>query len=1373
MRGRSKKLFGSVFFALLILLSPSKSADMADYCSVPPFIGSSVDPNILFVVDASGSMRWCGYNPALIRIYDADTGALERTRVSGCGTYASFCRPSWDPDHCYEYEPIGSYGDNEEGYFIPDKVYRLNSVNNYWEEAPSGTTPQACPATLYDLDLSQAYKGTCLNFLLMTRIDLVRWAITGGRPASCATSSSCNSENPPSSCFSVNRCDPEVWNQPGASVSCDSSGCILRIQNPYIPTWRGGEWEEAVPYVKVPWSRIEDALVFRFKNLSKRPRMGAIFYSGNYVRDHKVYIGDFTSSNSLEENYPYRNLITAINAVFPYRATPTAVALWDALNYFAQNPPEYNGFNPQSGSGDKWKNPIYQCRDQNGDGQCQGSEFEFVPCAKNFVILMTDGQWNRGGPPGSVSGTCTIDTGFEQYSADPVVPAYWMHYKGFVNQPACSNEGYCDTLRVDALYGIGLWLGGTGELSLQHTAIFGSFDISGRTWPGGMSYYPFDSGCNVDDCTVYYGELGKGSVCTALPPSSPDWDKNGDGVPDTFFAAKNATEIKTAIQSAILDILRRASSGSTVATLASRSSVSSIVVQPYFYPSYLRDDGTSVSWLGFIRSFWIDPDQNFREDTVDQKILNVAGSAIDRVFQMFYDQSAKQSRIAFVVDPEGSCSTGGFADLNDAKPVFNAACQLALRNISSDPRKIIINKEGSVVDFTETDTSLVSYLSSIWSGIDPAITDAEAKCVIRYLKGEDVSSDPACSSLRYVQRSREVNIRNFCNLSTDLTKTWRLGDIIHSTPSVVSGEPLATYHLKYNDTTYYEFITQDAYKKRTNYLFVGANDGMLHVFRIGYIKERNQAEKPVQLQNSPSDSGTNKIGVEEWAYIPKNAIPYLLWYGDNSYCHIYTVDYRFLIIDASVSGLPTDTKTKNSWRTLLVGSMGFGGKSLIINDTNGNGVCDPGETNCKKFSSSLFVFDLTDWLNGTATEPKLLWERELPDGSLTTSFPAVIKTRTGDASTDQSDKNGYWYVVVGSGPLDPEGITFPTGSLYFFELEDNDGDGVYGELVNQITLPVPATASVAVGDSLPVDVDRDYFDDVIYFGVYGLSNTKTFGGFYRLPLRTGNTYKDVSTLSSSDISEVVNLSDFATSGNVPPVFAAPDFTKDESQDFWLYFGTGRYLSNDDKRINYDNYFFGVKDKCWDGTCSTTYRRTDLTDATGITVTSTITELGTVCMCDETGCNNELVVTDTTFTEPNEVPKGWYYKLSNEAVISQPIVFGGIVDFLSLTPPASLCDFEGKTKLYALYYKTGTPYPRPSVISPGATTTSGTPTVGSSAQINPSVELGPGVPPFGNPFEVASSTRKKYSKFIQISSGVVIEQTQQVAHEGGFLLWLEK
>ena len=190
--------------------------------------------------------------------------------------------------------------------------------------------------------------GNYLNYALMSRIDVLRWALTGGKLESCNNS--------------IQTCDPEVY--PNAQLSCDAAGCILL-------------GSDGTTKVKVPWARItgnQGGLLFQLKNLSPRPVIGAMFYKDSGV-SRTVYIGDFTGSANYDGVNPYKNLITAINDESPSGTTPTAPALWDAYNYLAQQTAQYGGPQPQTGSGNEWKNPMNRCFDNNNDGNCQGNEF--------------------------------------------------------------------------------------------------------------------------------------------------------------------------------------------------------------------------------------------------------------------------------------------------------------------------------------------------------------------------------------------------------------------------------------------------------------------------------------------------------------------------------------------------------------------------------------------------------------------------------------------------------------------------------------------------------------------------------------------------------------------------------------------------------------------------------------------------------------------------------------------------------------------------------------------------------------------------------------------------------------------------------------
>jgi type IV pilus assembly protein PilY1 len=528
---------------------------------------------------------------------------------------------------------------------------------------------------------------------------------------------------------------------------------------------------------------------------------------------------------------------------------------------------------------------------------------------------------------------------------------------------------------------------------------------------------------------------------------------------------------------------------------------------------------------------------------------------------------------------------------------------------------------------------------------------------------------------------------------------------------------------------------------------------MLHAFRVGRLVQTGNPDKPTRLVNAHNDPLNHLVGREEWAFIPRNALPYLVWYGNPKYCRVPTVDYRTAVFDVSIGGPANADKTVGSWRTILIGTMGFGGRSI--------------KTSAGPFLSSVFALDLTDWLNGTSAQPKLLWEKELPDKTLTISFPAVV--RLGDPN-----KNGEWYVVIGSGPRDPKGRKFvKKARLYFINLRN-------GNIERSIDIEAPRGKKFAVGDIAVVDVDSDYRDDVIYFGVYRNARKRdVWGNFYRLSLRSGNSYKNVSALTKNDICTAVDLDTFATGRFTPPVFSAPNFTKDEFGNLWVFFGTGRYvMDRSDLTIPYDNYLIGFKDQYWNsGTCPAPYTRAQLTDTTNQPLTITITEVKQICMCDASGCGMKPVVSggneDTsTLTEPI---RGWYYRLTGEAIYSQALVIGGIVDALTYVPPEDICQLEGSSNLISVYYKTGRPYPRPSVLSPNAV--SGTIAVEESVQLLQKISVGQGIPPIGNPFQALQSSQasQQLEKFAQVSTGVVLRVTQQKAttSEEKFLLWIEK
>jgi type IV pilus assembly protein PilY1 len=143
-------------------------------------------------------------------------------------------------------------------------------------------------------------------------------------------------------------------------------------------------------------------------------------------------------------------------------------------------------------------------------------------------------------------------------------------------------------------------------------------------------------------------------------------------------------------------------------------------------------------------------------------------------------------------------------------------------------------------------------------------------------------------------RGVDVNDENL-NGNTTEDRAWKLGDIYHSTPVLVSAPFLPS-----PDPTYAAF--RAAQHTRTAVVIAGANDGMLHAFR--------------ELD-----------GEELWAFIPRNVLPNLKKLIATSGSHEFFVDGSPVAADVKVSG---------TWKTIVIFGERRGGAyyhALDITDT--------------------------------------------------------------------------------------------------------------------------------------------------------------------------------------------------------------------------------------------------------------------------------------------------------------------------------------------------------------------------------------------------------------------------------------------------------
>jgi len=133
------------------------------------------------------------------------------------------------------------------------------------------------------------------------------------------------------------------------------------------------------------------------------------------------------------------------------------------------------------------------------------------------------------------------------------------------------------------------------------------------------------------------------------------------------------------------------------------------------------------------------------------------------------------------------------------------------------------------------------------------------------------------------------------DLSVTDQRSWKLGDILHSTPVLITPPVRMS-----PDPLYQTFKTAQA--ARTSVLLVGANDGMLHAFR-------------------QSD------GDELWGFIPSDVLPKLEDLTPTSGLHPYFVDSSPVAADILISG---------AYETIAMFGERRGGKSyhaLNVTDT--------------------------------------------------------------------------------------------------------------------------------------------------------------------------------------------------------------------------------------------------------------------------------------------------------------------------------------------------------------------------------------------------------------------------------------------------------
>lgn len=243
-------------------------------------------------------------------------------------------------------------------------------------------------------------------------------------------------------------------------------------------------------------------------------------------------------------------------------------------------------------------------------------------------------------------------------------------------------------------------------------------------------------------------------------------------------------------------------------------------------------------------------------------------------------------------------------------------------------------------------------------------------------------------------------------ISGDSTKFFRrrasaLGDIVNSQPAYVgAGTPY-----NYTDTDFQNWKTSEYHiAGRSPAVYVGANDGMLHVFYA-----------PRGCADAVNCSTASDAGLEFYTVIPSSVLPNLYQLADEAWpsLHKYSVDGSPITADIRLpsTACTVDTPWEYCWRTILVGGLNKGGKGYYALDVTYPNSGDP---------KALWEFKKT--LAGSGTSCDVVVGAS-SDCNLGYTYGRPIITKMADGTwvalvtsgynngTDGGDGKGYLYVL--------------------------------------------------------------------------------------------------------------------------------------------------------------------------------------------------------------------------------------------------------------------------------------------------------------------------------------------------------------------------
>ena len=471
----------------------------------------------------------------------------------------------------------------------------------------------------------------------------------------------------------------------------------------------------------------------------------------------------------------------------------------------------------------------------------------------------------------------------------------------------------------------------------------------------------------------------------------------------------------------------------------------------------------------------------------------------------------------------------------------------------------------------------------------------------------------------------------------------RLGDVVNSNIWYV-GKPASGYTMNGYGT--FRGTGTGGQGGRTPMVYIGANDGMLHGV-------------------AAATTGSIAGGTELLAYIPQgiaeNALRTL---SDIAYTHQYFVDGSPFTGDAYIS---TPARSSAGWATVLVGTLGAGGKGYFVLD-----VTDPANFTVTKVAN-LVIKDTTDSLTGTKDA----------DIGVITSPPVVDDAIASKSRQIVQMNNGRWAVVMGNGANS-------VNEAPVLLIQYLDGDKSIKKL-SPCGIPVSSSCSASFkgGNGLVspqlIDLNGDGRVDVAYAGDL-LGNLWKFNLSSASDTSWGLSFGgDPFFVAKGRLSTAARPSASVTQ----PVTSAPYFMQHPLGGIMVSFGTGRNLTVADQTSTGIDSYYALWDNSTftsssgivtitDGTPINTSSSTALPTTTGglvqQTIAASMSDAGTTFYTSST---NPVVYT----TDSSSTKRGWYIDLSlasGERVLLNTRLFTGESILVTSTIPKSGASSTGES-----------------------------------------------------------------------------------------------